>query len=136
VLVAGTGLLVAATLVHAGVAMVDVHDKGADDVHVIVPVPAALLDLGAESLPLWLPEAERARLHTRLAPWAPALRAVARELEECPDVTFVEVSSPDGHVRVAKRGRRLTVRVEAPDADVNVSLPAATLSRLLGAIAG
>lgn len=136
VLVCGTGLLVAATFAHAGVAMVEVHDKGENEMHFVLPVPAALIDLGAESLPLWLPAAERRQIHTRLAPWAPLLRATAHELEACPDVTLVEVTSPDGHVRITKHGGALIVHVEAPDADVEVSLPAATLRRTLDNLIG
>lgn len=134
VVLAGSGVALAATVVRSGLMTVHVDDRSADGVRLFVPVPAALVELGAGSLPLWLPAGELAGVRRQLEPWQPALQAAARALEEAPDVVLVAVDSADERVRVTKHGRSLSVEVHSPEADVRVSLPAHTLTRLLRAL--
>lgn len=130
----GSGVALAATVVQSGVMTVHVDDRSSDGVRLFLPVPAALIEVGVGTLPLWMPDDELAEVRRQLAPWQPALRAAARALEEAPSAVLVSVDSPSERVRVAKEGRSLTVDVHSPDTDVRVSLPAHTLTRILDAL--
>jgi hypothetical protein len=132
--VAGSGVALAATVVRSGVITVHVSERSSDGVHLFLPVPAALVELGAGTLPLWMPDDELARMRRHIGPWQPALRAAARALEECPDAVLVSVESRSERVRVTKDGDTLDVEVHSADADVHVSLPADALSRVLDAL--
>jgi len=133
-ILAGTGIVLAASVVRSGVMTVAVEEHSSDGVRFTVPVPAALVEVGLSTLPLWMPDEEMARVRRELAPWQAPLREVARELEACPDVTLVRVETDREQVLVRKAGRYLKVTVHSEDADVRVSLPADAFSRVLAAL--
>jgi len=134
VLFATTGVALAAAVVHSGVITVAIDDHSPDGVSLYLPVPAALIELGAEALPLFLPDEDMAQIRRELAPHADALRALARELAEMPDATLVAVDTDQEHVRVIKSGRSFEITVDAEDADIRVSVPATSFGRLLNAL--
>ena len=59
----------------------------------------------------------------------------ARELQNYPDATFVEVTGPREHVRIFTRGGILTIDVDSPDETVRVAMPLATLADLTAELA-
>ncbi len=128
----GVGVALAATVAHSGMVTVQVHETGPQGTHVFVPVPAAAVDLGLGIAAVAMPADERARLREQIAPYRPALAAIARELERCPDATLVDVRSDSQTVRVVKRGASFVIDVDAPDGQVHVALPARTLSKIAG----
>lgn len=135
VLFASTGVALAAAVVHSGVITVSVVDHSNGGTRIFVPVPAALVNLGVDTLPLWMPAEERRQMQTELAPYREHLLALGRELAEMPDTTLVEVETDDEHVRVIKEGDTFRVIVDSPDADVRVSIPAHFFHRVLKAVA-
>lgn len=128
----GVGVALAATVARSGVVTVQVHETGSQGTHLFVPVPAAAVDLGLGIAALAMPVDERARLREQIAPYRPALAAVARELERCPDATLVDVRSDSQTVRVVKRGASFVVDVHGPDGQVHVAVPAHTVSKVAG----
>jgi hypothetical protein len=127
----GTGVALATTVMTTGLVTVSVAEGGPDGTDVFVPVPAIALDLGLGIAALAMPPEERERLRAEVAPYAPALREIADELEEMPDATLVEVVTDRESVRVEKRGRSFRIDVDSPDGQVHVTLPAATLSKVV-----
>ncbi len=128
------GVALAAAVVHSGLISVSVQEKTADGTRIFLPVPAALIELGASTLPLVMPERELARARREIAPYRQGLRQLASELDDMPSATLVTVESAKERVKVAKQGRNLTIEVHSDEADVRVSLPAASLGRLLDAL--
>ena len=60
------------------------------------------------------------------------MREMLEVIEECPDVTFVEVVDGDEHVKVFKQGRYLKVSVDDGDQfSVQVSLPARSVRQTI-----
>lgn len=126
----GTGVALAATVAATGIVTVQVEERGPEGVRLLVPVPAALLDLGLGVATLAVPADELRQLRAEAAPFQPAIEAIARGIEECPDATLVEVVTDRESVRVTKRGNTLVIDVDAEDAEVRVALPARTLTRV------
>jgi len=127
---AGTGVALAATVIHSGVVTVRVHENGPDGTNLFIPLPAALVDLALGIAELAMPAEDLAQVRSEAAPYQPTLRAVARELERCPDAVLVNVQTNDESVHVVKRGGTFLVEVEAPDAHVRVAFPARTVARV------
>ncbi len=132
----GTGAALAATVMATGFVTVSVEEQGPNGTDVFVPVPAILLDLGLGVAAVAMPAEERARMRAEIAPYAPMLREVARELEELPDAILVQVETDRESVRVAKRGRSFQIDVDSPDGEVHVALPAATMSKVVRFLGG
>ncbi len=128
----GVGVALAATVARSGIVTVQVHEAGPQGTHLFVPVPAAAVDLGLGIAALAMPADERARLQEQVAPYRPALAAIVRELERCPDATLVDVRSDSQTVRVVKRGASFVVDVDGPDGQVHVAVPARTVSKIAG----
>jgi hypothetical protein len=63
-------------------------------------------------------------------PWLPVAAALAKELQNYPDASFIEVSSGQEQVRIATRGGALVVDVNSPEETVHISIPLATLADL------
>ena len=66
--------------------------------------------------------------------WEPFVDAIFEGLEDCPDVTFVEVQDRGDHVRVAKRGGKIRVEVRDPDISLNISVPIRPIRRTVTAL--
>ena len=69
-----------------------------------------------------------------LAEWEPFVDAIFEGLEECPDVTFVEVVDRGDHVRVAKKGGKIRVDVRDPDVNLSISVPIRPVRRTVTAL--
>lgn len=134
VLLATTGIALAAAVAHSGVMSIAVDDHGRDGGRLYIPIPAALIEIGAHTLPLVIPGDELAQLRHELAPYQEGLEALATELATMPDVTLVRVTTDHEHVRIVKEGRMLRITVDSADANIRVSVPAASFGRLLGAL--
>lgn len=130
----GAGVALATTVATSGLMTVQVHEHQADGVHLYIPVPAALVNVALAALPLAVPQDELADMRREMEPFAPALKAIAAEIRDCPDVVMVRVEDGSDRVRVEKNGRSLIVTVEAEDADIRVSLPASSFSQALDAL--
>lgn len=127
----GTGVALAATVMTTGLVTVSVQESGPEGTDLFVPFPAIALDLGLGIASIAIPPEERARMRAEVAPYAPALREIARELEEIPNATLVEVVNDRESVRVTKRGGTFVIDVDSPDGKVHVALPAASLSKVV-----
>ena len=66
--------------------------------------------------------------------WEPFVDALFEGLEECPDVTFVEVHDRGDHVRVAKDGGKIRVEVRDPDLSLKISVPIRPVRRTVTAL--
>lgn len=131
VVLGGSGLLLAATVMHSGLVSVAVDQP---DLCVDVTVPAALVHVGLATLPLVLEDEVLADVRADLGDFGPAAAAALRAIEDAPDAVLVEVEDGGEHVRVAKEGRNLEVRVEGAEGTVEVTLPAGLLSQIARAI--
>lgn len=130
----GAGFALATVVVRSGVMTVSVKDHSTDGVSLYLPIPAALIELGAASLPLVMPAEDLARMRRQLQPIAGPLKALSAELVRCPDAVLVKVDSKREQVEIKKDGSSLKITVHSNDADVRVSLPADALYRLLGSL--
>ncbi len=121
----------AASTYRAGLVRIHVTEKkpGGENLHLIVP--GILLTNGLKLVP-------DEQLHDSLRdarPWMPLAAAAARELQRYPDATFIEVSGPREHVRIATRAGVLTIDVDSPDETVHLAMPLATLADLTAELA-
>ncbi len=131
VMLAGTGVALAAVVIHKGVVTVAIQDRSPDGVNLYLPVPAAFVELGVDALALFMPDRERAALTRKIEPWRDSLHAVFQAIEDCPDAVLVSVESSRERVRIAKEGRSLEITVHDHDSDIRVSLPTDSFNRLL-----
>jgi hypothetical protein len=131
VLLLGSGLLLAGTVLHSGLVRVAVDQP---DTCFDIAVPAALVHVGLATLPLVLEDEVLADVRADLGDFGPAAAAALRAIEDAPDAVLVEVEDHGEHVRVAKEGRNLEVYVQGADGTVEVTLPAGLLGRIARAI--
>ena len=95
-----------------------------------------------EEITLWLPLpmvlAEAVEdVRRELAPVKGLVLAGVAELLECPDVTLVEVSTPEERVLIQKEGNDLIVDVDSlSEGEVHLELPIRSLERILRSVAG
>ena len=131
-LVVGWGTIIWLVLSVGGVATVQLHERS-DGVRLFLPVPMALVSATAATAgalhPLDGDHLVEIHGDLDLGEWEPFVDAVFEGLEECPDVTFVEVVDHGDLVRVAKDGRKLRVEVRDPDLSLEVSVPIRPLRR-------
>jgi len=120
-------LLVGGAVMNASVLVVHVDSE---DVSLTIPVPLALAQVAMAFVPA---EAKRVEV-PEFAEYAPYLERIVTAIQNSPDGLFVQVDDGDDHVRVAKEGGLLKILVnDADDEQVTVSLPLASLSRVLDA---
>lgn len=117
-----------ATVAATGTISVRVQEHGEDGVNLWIPLPAILADAALFAAPRLIPPQELMAAKAEIAPYLPALRRLAAELEAMPDAVLVAVDSPTEQVRIGKAWGSFYVDVKAEDADVHVELPA----RLIG----
>jgi Ethanolamine utilization protein EutJ (predicted chaperonin) len=128
VLMVGSGMLLAATIVRGGMVTVKVNDP---ETHFNVVVPAGLVTLGMDLLPLVIEEDICAEIRTDLGEYGPAAAAALLELEDAPDAVLVDIRDGRESVRITKEGRLLEIYVKDDNGTFEISVPA----RLLGKIA-
>ena len=126
--IAGLVILGALLVASTGVIWVSIQEKEPGGTQLRFAVPAILVPVGLKFVPgdVWREPAARAQQ------WMPVIKAVADELPQCPDATFVAVRSRGEWVNIAKHGPSMVVDVEDNAGDsVHVSFPV----YLLGSVA-
>jgi hypothetical protein len=119
ILLLGVTVAGAAFVYDMGAVSIRVEGKrpGGDNLRLILPAAAAPVGL-------WFMPKERLRQATdKSAPYLPALRVAAQELERLSDFTLVEVTSPRETVRIQKSRGHLVIDVDDTKETVHVSLP-------------
>jgi hypothetical protein len=139
-----TGAVAAgAYLYSGGVASVRVDTP---DVDLSLPVPLRLVDLGlglagtaaATSGDDFASRLELPRsifAEGEVEEWRPIVRQLADELGSMPEGELLRVTTGREEVRIAQRGGRFRIDVDAPDAEVHVSLPRRAAARILDKVA-
>ena len=126
----GCGLLLAGSLVTHGLVTVKVDQSRTGGPDLFIPVPAGLIYLGVDLLPLLDTHHEMARARREIGSWAPVAAAALQSLEDCPDAVLVDVQDRGETVRIVKEGRNIEIRIHDHDGTVNVSLPAHLFTRV------
>jgi hypothetical protein len=127
----GATLLVAGSVVAHGVVTVNVQESKEGGTHLYLPVPADLLYLGMDLLPVLDQHGELARARREVGPWAPVAKAAMESLEDCPDAVLVDVQQHGQTVKIVKVGRSIEIDVHGQGDDVHISLPAHLFTRAL-----
>jgi hypothetical protein len=118
----------AAAAYRAGSIAVDVQQSAGD--RYSVQVPAVLLHAALGLIPdRVVHDAWRGLPHETRA-WLPALGVAWNEIQRAPDFVLLEVTAPDEHVRIEKRGGHLLVHVDSGGDDVRIRVPLRTMGRL------
>lgn len=133
ILIAGTGVALAATVAAKGFVMVQVHEKGEGGVSFTAPVPAALIDAGLGIAHLAVAD-ELDQASQQLEPYAPLIRELFDELDQAESFTLVSVETADETVWIRKDQGKLIIDVNATDATVHVSLPLRLAERVLDSL--
>src|SRR5579885_1119417 len=126
----GATLLLAGSLVTQGVVTVNVKEARQDGTHLFLPVPAGLVYLGLDLLPLFDRVGELAKARQEAGPWAPVAAAALESLEDCPDAVLVDVEERGQTVKIVKSGRSIEIQVHDHGDDVHISLPAHLFTRV------
>ena len=135
VIILGWVLLVGVVFAWGGVATVSIH-SGDGGPNLYLPIPLALVNAavatGRQVVDVDHLIDIEAHIGAELGDWGPMVREMLEVIEECPDVTFVEVVDGDQHVKVFKQGRYLKVSVDDGDQfSVQVSLPARSVRQTI-----
>jgi len=133
VLMIGSGVLLAASVVRAGTLRVKIQEPHGTNINVVVP--AAVVHLGLNVLPWVLEEDLGAEIRSDLGEYGPAVAAALMELEDAPDAVLVDVWNTSESVRITKEGRSLEIEVDGPDGRFEITLPATLLGRIAREIA-
>ena len=126
----GATLLLAGSLVTQGVVTVNVKEAQKDGTHLFLPVPAGLVYLGLDLLPLFDHDGELAKARQEAGPWAPVAAAALESLEDCPDAVLVDVQERGQSVKIVKSGSSIEIQVHDKGDDVHISLPAHLFTRV------
>jgi hypothetical protein len=131
----GATLLLAGSVAIQGVVTVKVNEKGPGGTNIYVPVPAGLLYLGMDLLPLLDRDHQLAKARREMGPWAPVAAAAMESIEDFPDAVLVDVQDHGETVKIYKEGRSIHIEVHDHDGNVNISLPAHLFTRVARQIA-
>jgi hypothetical protein len=123
---AGVGLICS-----EGMIEVNVVERQPEAHHVYVLAPAAVVPMAVH----FIPSHEFGHASAELQPWMPTIRAALDQLREVDDVTLVDVTEPDQHVVVAKKGGSVVVDVNDRDETVHVSAPIRAISSTIEQVA-
>jgi hypothetical protein len=118
-LLLGAALAGGALIYDMGGVWVSVKAKkpGGDNIRLVVPAAAG-------PVALWLAPKKNIRGAAKdVRPWAPAIKAAAEELRNCPDGPLIEVIDSNQKVHIAKQGGALVIDVDDPNETVHVSVP-------------
>jgi len=119
--------LIGAVYAWGGVMTVRIDNPDGPDFS--IPVPMAVVNAALAS-----GESTVLEFRRELGDYEPMLREILEVIEDCPDMTFVEVEDHGDHVRVSKDGGTLRVEVQERGHDgvsVVVSLPTRSIVRLV-----
>ncbi len=135
VLLIGSGVLLAASVVRAGTMRVKIQEPGRHGTNVDLAIPAAVVHLGLNVLP-WVMNGDlSAEIRTDLGEYGPAVAAALQELEDAPDAVLVDIRDASEHVRITKEGRSLEISVDNAEGQFEITLPASLLGRIAREIA-
>ncbi|HEX3530870.1 MAG TPA: hypothetical protein VH988_27725 [Thermoanaerobaculia bacterium] len=126
----GCGLLLAGSVVTSGLVTVKVHETKPGGTNVYVPVPAGLIYLGLDVLPLLDRNHGMDKARREMGAWAPVAAAAMQSLEDCPDAVLVDVQDHNETVKIVKTGRSIEIQVHDNGEDVHISFPAHLFSRV------
>ena len=133
----GWATIIGVLLTAGGVATVRLHERS-EGVRLYLPIPMALVTATASTAGLFSPVHADDLLEIHgdldLEEWEPFVDALFEGLEDCPDVTFVEVRDHGDHVKVAKRGSKIRVEVRDPDLSLDISVPIRPIRRTVSAL--
>lgn len=115
---------------HGGLLIVDVQEKGQDGKRIYLPLPLLLATLSLN----FVPQEKFERMRAELAPWRGLILSAAETLQDCPDGTYVEIEEAEESFLLVKRGNRLVVDVDAPDARVHVEVSIRGLVKVLAKV--
>ncbi|MFQ5350086.1 MAG: hypothetical protein ACE5EG_06565 [Thermoanaerobaculia bacterium] len=136
-LVLGWATIIGVLLTVGGVATVQLHERS-EDLRIFLPVPMAVVSASAATAgflsPLHGDDLLEIHGDLDLGEWEPFVDAIFEGLEECPDVTFVEVEDHGDHVRVAKRNGKIRVEVRDPDISLEIAVPIRSMRRTVTAL--
>lgn len=135
VLMIGSGVLLAASVVRAGTLRVKIQEPGRYGTSIDLRIPAALVHLGLNALPWIVDDDLSVEIRTDLEEYGPAVAAALVELENAPDAVLVDVRDASERVRITKRGRSLEIYVDGADGRFEITLPANLLGRIAREIA-
>ncbi|MGB3565028.1 MAG: hypothetical protein WBH85_05440 [Thermoanaerobaculia bacterium] len=123
-------VLIGAVYAWGGVMTVSIEDRN-ENFSLYLPMPVAVVDAAVATTDWVLDEEELLDLHAELdlGEWAPMIHELLEALDDCPDVTLVEVEDGDVWVRVRKKRGKLVVEVEEPSTSVKVSIPTRSIHR-------
>ena len=127
VLVCGTAGAAAYAWQTSGRIRLAVHESGPDGIDLAVSIPGALLNTAIALCPLPSDLADDPVFGDVL----PALRNATDSLATMPDAVLVDVRDGDGHVRIAKTGREIVIRVHAPGERFELAMPIESLRRVV-----
>ena len=136
-LILGWATIIGLLLTVGGVATVSLHERS-EGIRFYLPIPMAVVSATAATAgfisPVHAEDLVEIDGNLDLAEWEPFVDALFEGLEECPDVTFVEVLDRGDHVKVAKRGGKIRVEVRDPDISLKVSVPIRPVRRTVTAL--
>jgi hypothetical protein len=119
----GTLAVAGAYTFHQGVLRIDVDEYRAGGSHVHVWVPAAVVPMAMHVIPAQHMRCIGKDAHDAL----PVAHAIVKELTKYPNTEFVDVVDGREHVQVRTRNGTLQIDIAAPDQNVHVLCPLATI---------
>ena len=129
------GVVFGTVVMTGGVMSVSVHE-GPGGNNFSLSLPMGVIEAAVTTGTLFVDGHEIARfdadLSAELEEWGPVLREMLEVLDDCPDVTFVEVDDRGDRVRIFKEDGELKVEVDDSEVTVRVSIPARAASRTVG----
>jgi len=128
VLILSWVVLIGAVYAWGGVMTVQVQDRN-EGVNLYLPLPIAVVDAAVITGGLMLPDERLLELDVDLGQWEPMLRSLVEALDDCPDVTLVEVQDGSEHVKVYKEHGVLKVEVDQDDVRIRVAVPTRAVER-------
>lgn len=136
-LVLGWATIIGLLCAVGGIATVQLHER-AEGIRLFLPVPMAVVSASAATAgflsPVHAGDLVEINGDLDLEEWEPFVDALFEGLEDCPDVTFVEVLDHGDHVKVAKRGGKIRVEVRNPDVSLDISVPIRPVRRTVSAL--
>ncbi len=128
VLILSWVVLIGAVYAWGGVMTVHVEDRN-EGFNLYLPVPIAVIDAAVATGGLVLPREELLDIDVDLGEWEPMVRGIVEALDDCPDVTLVEVEHGSEHVRVYKEHGVLKIDVDEDDVRIRVAVPTRAVER-------
>jgi len=130
---AAVAALVAGAVVYdMGAVRVSVDEKGNNGESIHLVVPAALVSAGIHFVPDRELRKAAPEIGDEMRQWAPVLQAAARELQNCPDGTLIQVQGPGEEVEISLRHGTLIVHVDSEDETVRVTVPLGLVESVAG----